>query len=152
MVPPNFQINKKMKTYYKIFRECLDRYSNLPLPNGHLLEYKENEYVSAPDNTRLFVFDSLKAARSYITRLGGCFHSYTIYECHCKGIIKNANGVKVCNGFSCNKSYARNAFWNKVNQNLKQKKKWNHDLHKHMTLFDYHGVCLAKEVKLIKKI
>jgi hypothetical protein len=134
-----------MKTYYKVFSKNSQRSGTT-----YGLEYKLNEWTDSwYSNSRLFVFDSLNAAKSYINFYGDNSEYFDIYECHCKGVIKNANGYE----------YSRNShadyyskFWEMVNDNLKKKKKWNTNLDREFTLYQHQGVCFAKQVKLIKKI
>jgi hypothetical protein len=143
-----------MKTYYKVFwdyepniRRVEVEYSQDKF-NIASCEYKLGKWARPTYmQSRLFVFDSLEAVRDYQKRNG--YVDFTVYECHCKGVIKNTNGYY--RGRSCVGNEAQ-TFWNIVNMNLKKKKKWNYGLDKVFHMYDYIGVCFAKEVKLIKPI
>jgi hypothetical protein len=137
-----------MKTYYKVFRKSLDKKSRNGIDSSvrkTVIDYKQGEYISAPEyNSRLFVFDSIDAVKQY---LNVSVREYIVYECNCKGVIKNANGFIPSTSMGTFKS-----FWETINKNLKNKKKWNHGIREDFNLYYHDGVCFAKEVKLIKPI
>jgi hypothetical protein len=141
-----------MKTYYKVvFKEHDKKWSAVTKSVTKIdgifpVEYKLNEWVSAPDDTRLFVFENRDEARTFQKARNDCYSTtdYELYKCHCKHIIRNANGVLNAGDLNLQE------FWNKVNKNLKNKKSWRtHDL---PYLSNFKHACFAKQVKLIRKI
>jgi hypothetical protein len=131
-----------MKIYYKVFL----KHRLYSASQRCTVDYELNEWISPTlSDSRLFVFDSLNAVLNYISDSS----LWDIYECHCKGVIKNANG------FDYDRSSFKNSyrmFWDMVNDNLKKKKKWNTNLYKDYVMYNHNGVCFAKQVKLIRKI
>lgn len=95
-----------MKKYYKVVSKSL--WSARAIGCA-AVRYEIGEWVDAPENTRLFVFDSLKEARKF--REGD---SEDIYECEVKGGIK----LPGCAWIS-----SINAFWERFNAKIKNKEK-----------------------------
>ena len=102
------------------------------------VRYKIGEWVDAPENTRLFVFDSLKEARKFHDRQSEC-----IYECEVKGGIKLPG---------CALISSINAFWEKFNAKIKNKEKITREyMVKKFNLAETPAV-LVKSVKLKKLV
>lgn len=130
----------KRKIYYKVVTNIpgagFSSYDTL-IGSRFNTFYKigKKTYATIP-NTRLFVCDSLEQARFFRSR------DDLIFECHCDGIINNANGTDYMDYTD---------FWNKVNENLKKKKKWNTGIASH-TIKRHKNVCFAKSVTLLKQL
>jgi hypothetical protein len=143
-----------MKTYYKIFEKLNDKksYYSYAQYRTTILRYFMNDWTLAPNDSRLFVFDNIESLKTYITCLGYRPDDFYVYECHCKGVIKNANGTRGSKNVSFSLYDSYKEFWDKVNRNLKRKKKWNFGIDKCFAMHDHKGVCFAKEVKLVNRI
>ena len=101
--------------------------------------YKVGEWVDAPDNSRLFVFDSLESAMAF------AWNDQQIYECE---IVGGITGYGWIGGYSSDPF----RFWEEINNILKRKKKVDFDeIRKKYTLCDTRSV-LAKKVKLVKLV
>lgn len=125
------------KKYYKVVRK--DYGGQLISSGVSSIEYKQNEWTIAPDNTRLFVFENLQNAKDF---LDDCI-SGVIYECEVEGGIK---------GFGAFYARDQRIFWNKFNHFLGKKKKMEFSETKFgMPLTDINAV-LCKKVKLTKKV
>ena len=123
-----------MKKHYKVVAKSLwsARYIG-----RSAVRYKIGEWVDAPDNTRLFVFDSLKEARK--------FHEQgeDIYECEVRGGIKLPG---------CAWVGSISAFWEKFNTKIKNKEKITREyMEKELDLAKTPAV-LVKSVKLKKLV
>ena len=123
------------KKYYKVVFSRLDKMGSATL-FGKDVNYKVGEWVSAPQNTRLFVFDNKKQAKAFAIA-----PDHFIYECQIIGGI---------HGQGCAIARLKARFWKQINSILQQKKKVDFDTLK-IPLFATACV-LAKKVKLIKKI
>lgn len=123
------------KKYYKVVFSHRDEMGSATLV-GKNVNYKVGEWVSAPKNTRLFVFDNKKQAETFA--MGP---NHFIYECQIIGGIR---------GQGCSIARLKAHFWKQINSILQQKKKVDFDKLK-IPLFGSACV-LAKKVKLIKKI
>ena len=97
------------------------------------VQYKVNEWVDAPGNTRLFVFDTLHEAKNFRN------DNEKIYECYVKGGIKYFGSL-------C--AYNNKVFWYEFNRSLQRKKKVQI---KNVELTDIEAL-LVKSVKLIREI
>lgn len=68
-VKNNVKKNINNRVYYKIttkdLKSCTTTDKDYRLPDKYKVQYKLNEEVIGPDNTPLFVFDSLDKARSF---------------------------------------------------------------------------------------
>jgi hypothetical protein len=136
------------KKYYKVVIHHNDRNPvSSAASKGWEREYKLNEWTTGSKDTRLFVFDSLENAENYAPSHISTSTLHEIYECECIGVIKDVYGEY--------SSIFYIKFWHYVNKNLKNKKKWNFNLHKNKGLMfsqPLEGACFAKSVKLIKRI
>lgn len=95
-----------MKKHYKVVTK---QFWSARATGRTVVKYKIGEWVNAPENTRLFVFDSLEEARK--------FHEHQfedIYECEVKGGIKLPG---------CAWVNAIGEFWEKFNIKIKNKEK-----------------------------
>jgi hypothetical protein len=130
------------KKYYKVLSvgrngELLS--ARCRLPGYYTVPYKVNEWTTAPDNTRLFVFDNFDDAKRFST------YYEVIYECEIIGGIE---------GFGLSDFTKIKEFWEIINTELKKKKKIDFvqimiDNNLRWSTFD---AVLAKKVKLIKKV
>lgn len=70
-----------MKTYYKVTSNDLKSCSTIvyDIPDKYKVQYKMNEFVSGPNNTPLFVFDSIRHVRIFMYTVP-CRHP-RIFEC-----------------------------------------------------------------------
>jgi len=125
---------------YKVVR--LDTAKYLSSQTSHydterqVVEYKVNEWVQAPEGTRLFCFATLAEARS--------FKSSTydrVFKCKIKGHIKY---------YPSSFCYEIQKYWNQVNDFLKKKKKLPMDIG--VSLSKHYPSLLAKEVMLLEKV
>lgn len=78
-----------------------------------IVQYKIGEYVTAPDDTRLFVFSDLAEAKEFAR----C-SSDKVFECKCIGVIK----YKPASSLTAIQEY-----WRYINSVLKKKKKLGKD-------------------------
>lgn len=102
------------------------------------VKYKIGEWVDAPGNTRLFVFDSLEEARKFYE-----WDSEDIYECEVKGGIKLPG---------CARIGSIGAFWETFNIKIKNKEKITEQyMAKKLDLAKTPAV-LVKSVKLKKLV
>jgi len=115
------------KKYYKLITNHHRSYST-----GEV-RYIPGGWTYAPGNTRLFVFETYKEATDFWIGTG------EIWECEVTPSILRGEGTLD----------NRTLFWNKVEQNLKNKKKWDKGIKVIRTGVD---ACLVKGVKLTKKI
>ena len=95
-----------MKKHYKVVSKSLWSARSI---GRSAVGYKIGEWVNAPKNTRLFVFDSLEEARK--------FHEpqfEDIYECEVKGGIKLPGCLWAC---------SESKFWETFNAKIKNKEK-----------------------------
>jgi hypothetical protein len=121
-----------MKKHYKVVSKSL--WSARAIRCA--VKYKIGEWVDAPENTRLFVFDSLKEARKFYD----CQFE-DIYECEVKG------GIKF---LGCAWAGAISAFWERFNTKIKNKEKITREyMTKKVGLAETPAV-LVKSVKLKK--
>ena len=103
------------------------------------VQYKVNEWVKAPDDTRLFVFDNLDKAKRF------AYGEYDVWECHVKGARK---------GFPCNQITEITSFWKILNEKFFSKKKKINFKSEDLIWRIENSVpsILAKQVKLVRKI
>lgn len=126
-----------MKKYYKVVRNDWVNRGLISARSGNV-QYKVGEWVNAPENTRLFVFDSLQKAKEFCRD-----QPDEIYECQIKG------GVK---GFGAYRSSDNETFWKMFNAIISKKKKFSmEEIEKHIIL-SFTPAILAKSVKLTKKV
>ena len=124
-----------MKKHYKVVSKSL--WSARAIGRS-AVRYKIGEWVNAPENTRLFVFDSLEEARKF--REGD---SEDIYECEIKGGIKLPGCLWVG---------SESEFWEKFNIKIKNKEKITREyMEKKVDLAETPAV-LVKSVKLKKLV
>jgi len=123
------------KKYYKVVYTESDDILHSATDIGKVVRYKQNEWVYAPGSTRLFVFEQLQHAKQYALE----YPYRTIWECEVTPGVLRGGGV-VGNIVT---------FWNKVEKNLKAKKKWDHGITRQRI---YNHACLVKGVKLLSKI
>jgi hypothetical protein len=128
---------KPPKVYYKVVdRSDYGLYSARSEFNK--VEYKVNEWVQAPGNTRLFVFDSLYQAEQFQ------FRDEEIYTCQAQ---------HVSTGYGIESSCRQQEFWNFIEKHSKGRHitkaidKANKTFHPTM----YKAV-LARRVKLLEKV
>lgn len=124
-----------MKKHYKVVSKSLWSARSI---GRSAVRYKIGEWVDAPENTRLFVFDSLEEARKFHER-----EFEDIYECEVKGGIK----LPGCAWIS-----SINAFWETFNAKIKNKEKITRRyMEKKVDLAETPAV-LVKSVKLKKLV
>lgn len=124
-----------MKKHYKVVSKSL--WSARAIGCA-AVRYEIGEWVDAPDNTRLFVFDSLKEARKFYD----CRFE-NIYECEVKGGIKLPGCAWIC---------AIGEFWETFNAKIKNKEKITRRyMAKKVDLAETPAV-LVKSVKLKKLV
>jgi len=110
-----------------------------------MVTYIPNKWVNAPDNTRLFVFDDLDAAKDHATSCGGGFQ---IWECSVKG------GISFYGAWAADDT-AR--YWDVINKYMATKKKFDlasmtqRMLEENIILVGLRAI-LVKSVKLTKKV
>lgn len=121
------------KKFYKVVTSSL-----LSLYATNHIEYEIGEWVSAPENTRLFVFDDLDEAKNYAK----CYDK--IFECSVIGKIKFKGSFFIKDN---------TLFWKIFNKQIKAKKKINADIfaENKITLAEVDAV-LAKKVRLDKQV
>lgn len=73
-----------MKKYYKVVLKYSSDHLNLVSAYSNI-QYKMDDYVYAPQGTKLFVFNSLDSAQNFVYG-----RNLTVYEC----IVKNPRLVK----------------------------------------------------------
>ena len=100
------------------------------------VEYKINEWVKAPEGTRLFCFETLKEAKDFSEHL-----SDFVFKCKIKGHVKY---------YPSGNLYEIQKYWNQVNDFLKRKKKLPIDIG--VSLSKHYPSLLAKEVMLLEKV
>lgn len=127
--------------YYKVVRnengKLLSARTGSYYTDRKPVQYIPNRWVSAPENTRLFVFDNLSNAKSFICYVNG----EEIWECQIIGGIS---------GFGAEGNII--SFWEKVNSYSKKKKKINFDkIQEKINLVNWEAI-LAKKVKLTKRV
>jgi len=136
------------KKYYKVVRDYdlywetvpSTKYKSACEPVSSAVEYIPNEWVYAPANTRLFVFDDVKEAVAFYKNAS---FPWSIWECEVTPGVLRGTGCSVFN-----MSYK--TFWNIVEDNLTSKKKWDTGIiSRARSTVD---ACLVKGVKLTKKI
>jgi hypothetical protein len=129
------------KKYYKVVKGIDGDICSVIDHGDYTTKYKLNEWTTGISNTRLFVFDTLENAQKYASSL-----SDRIYECECKGVIKNAYGTLFRSDYT--------DFWNMVNKNIKNKKKWDYKMEESEldNIISINGACFAKSVKLLKQV
>jgi hypothetical protein len=129
------------KKYYKIVHCFKDEkgfsYYSWGDPN-EIVEYKFNEWVEAPEGTRLFVFDNLKEALESRFR-----QNDVIFECEIVGGIKGKGAYFIT---------GQEKFWEMFNSFIKRKKKVDFDLIGIQILLTFVSAVLTKKVKLVKEI
>lgn len=124
-----------MKKHYKVVGKSL--WSARAI-GREAVRYKIGEWVNAPENTRLFVFDSLEEARKFHER-----QFEDIYECEVKGGIKLPG---------CLWAYSESEFWETFNAKIKNKEKITREyMEKKVDLAETPAV-LVKSVKLKKLV
>jgi len=130
------------KKYYKVVKEfgtgtdkvyrSLTKMSDRPD-----IVYPVGEWVYAPGNTRLFLYDEQTAKSPFFSLRP----NETLWECEVTPGILRGRGVWA----------NEQEFWDKVEKNLKSKKKWDHGIpaaHGRTPIHAY----LVKGVKLLKEI
>lgn len=129
------------KKYYKIVRREANAtgfsYNSWGNPNKKV-EYKLNEWVEAPEGTRLFVFDSLEEALANKFR-----QNDVVFECEIVGGIKG-KGAHFINH--------QEKFWEIFNSFVKKKKKVDFNLIGRQVWPTDMSAILAKKVKIVKEI
>ena len=122
-----------MKKHYKVVDKSLwSARSHDPV------QYKLGEWVDAPLDTRLFVFDSLEEARKFHER-----QLEDIYECEVKGGVKLPGAAWGC---------GIQKFWRLFNAKIKNKEKITREyMEKKVDLAETPAV-LVKSVKLKKLV
>jgi len=129
------------KKYYKV---CAvdhsapkgERFLSSNMTLGYTLPlYIPGKWVYAPKNSRLFVFGDKREAMDYA-------YSYeSVWECEVTPGVLHGQGIE-------NFGYIK-YFWDKVEKNLKAKKKWDAGIEDTRTGVE---ACLVKGVKLTKQI
>jgi hypothetical protein len=131
------------KIYYKVVRFKDEKLISSGTNMKNQVEYKLNEWTIAPNNTRLFVFDDLTRAESYVRGV----ENGRIYECNIVGGIKGRGSFWASD---------TEEYWKLCNKLLKQRKSWNHIQSKicESGEFSFAGISaiLTKKVKLTKLI
>ena len=124
-----------MKKHYKVVTK---QFWSARATGRTAVKYKIGEWVNAPENTRLFVFDSLEEARKFHE-----WDSEEIYECEVRGGIKLPG---------CAWVGSVDAFWEKFNIKFKNKEKITREyMEKELDLAKTPAV-LVKSVKLKKLV
>lgn len=126
-----------MTKYYKVVNSDLTSatvFKADPIDKRTPVQYKINEWVNAPNNTRLFVFDNLDEAKKFAWE-----RVARLFECQIKGRIKHQGVDRFAH---------TSLFWEEFNLQLKKKKKIN--ISKYPTAST--PAVLAKSVKLTKEI
>lgn len=132
------------KVYYKVVRPNLQSAVNSEddvAKQRQNVQYKVNEWVSAPDNTRLFVFENFRDADNFVLQRKHP-ENLEIWECAVIGARK---------GYPCDDSWAIHSFWEHFNSFLKKKKAVCFSEFPEYVHWCMPSI-LAKKVKLIKKI
>ena len=126
-----------MSIYYKVVRANLfsartDSYEI----SRRMVKYKIGKWISAPNNTRLFLFENLEDAQNFANQ------GERIFECKAIGVIR---------GFPAHFSFSY--YWNLIESLLKKKKKVNFDSKEFRgyTITNRPSI-LAKKVKLVKEV
>jgi hypothetical protein len=134
------------KKYYKVVCTVPDHVGGKQLysisnKDGREVKYELNKWISAPNETRLFVFDDLNKAKSF----RNVFKTRKIYECEIIGGIK---------GKGARYRDSMDDYWNIFNKELKKKKKIDVEkiMEKNGISLAYIDAILAKKVKLTKKV
>lgn len=86
-----------MKKYYKVVLKYSSDHSNLMSAYSNVY-YKINDYVYAPQGTKLFVFNSLDIAKNFASS-----RNLAVYEC----LVKNPRLVKTLRNNTLPKDYWR---------------------------------------------
>lgn len=129
-----------MKTYYKVVKDDLTSADVLDSESYRtLVQYKVNEWVEAPEGTRLFVFDNLCDAKGFV----GSIANKKIFECKVMGVCKGTyTGVEYCQA---------KEFWRRFNTLFSKKKKVDISIYDNLISFTLPSI-FVKKVKLIKEI
>lgn len=117
--------------YYKVLDENLRSFLNI-----NRIQYKVGEWVKAPSNTRLFVFDNLYNAQKFNT-------IYPIFECEIIGGIKGYPEVYYLD---------HTQYWDKFNARVAKKKKFHVKDCPEFTNLKIIDSVLCKAVKLTTKV
>ena len=128
------------KKYYKVVSDLVHKFFYSAYQQSDLVEYKIGEWVSAPGNSRLFVFDSLKKAHDFINRFG--LYNHAVFECQIVGGIEFFGESYPCQ---------YHAFWEFFNKKVKAKKALKIEDFGNFALLSTKAI-LCKKVKLINKI
>ena len=126
-----------MTKYYKVVKKDMSSATVLksdPFDKRTPVQYKINEWVNAPNNTRLFVFDYLDEAKIFAYQ-----NAARLFECQIKGRIRHKGVEKLAH---------TSLFWEEFNLQLKRKKKINISKYPPSST----PAVLAKSVKLTKEI
>ncbi len=123
--------------YYKVVKKDL---TSCLVPNEFAVQYKIGEWVKAPTRTKLFLFNSLWDARSWITSQE--LTNKNIYKCHARYVGKYSWVFPV---------YLRNfTDWMRtLKKQIRSKKKFDVD---HNALPLRMSAIFAREVKLLEKV
>lgn len=124
-----------MKKHYKVVSKSL---WSARATGYAAVKYKIGEWVNAPENTRLFVFDSLKEAGKFYD----CQFE-DIYECEVKGGIKLSG---------CAWTNRINEFWETFNAKIKNKEKITREYMTKKVGLSKTPAVLVKSVKLKKLV
>jgi len=124
-----------MKKHYKVVSKIL---WSARATGRTAVRYKIGEWVNAPENTRLFVFDSLEEARKFHE-----WDSEDIYECEVKGGIK-LPGCAWVSGVD--------EFWETFNAKIKNKEKITQEYMAKKVDLARTPAVLVKSVKLKKLV
>lgn len=126
---------KQPKIYYKVVRGVSQLFS---ARSEYSVEYKVNEWTEAPGNTRLFLFDSLEAAKDFK------WDNESVYTCYAQHIAI---------GYGAFSTGTINVFWNFVAEHSKGRHvtkaiaKANKEFRSSV-----HKAVLARRVKLLEKV
>lgn len=147
----------KKKTYYKVVSinpEDGKFYSARARVSDREVEYIPNKWVSAPEGTRLFVFDDLNKARKFLAdgkRLENGIdfkkRPEKLFECEIIGNIKGRGAYD---------NHYIEKFWETFTDFLSENKKKRFDFYAFRELFNMPLTSIpavfAKKVKLVKEI
>ena len=124
-----------MKKHYKVVTK---NFWSACATGRTAVRYKIGEWVNAPENTRLFVFDSLEEARKFHE-----WDSEDIYECEVKGGIKLPGCAWVSDV---------DEFWETFNAKIKNKEKITREYMAKKVDLARTPAVLVKSVKLKKLV
>ncbi len=138
------QAKKAAKKYYKVVTKDMESLLSLRVfsDKSLIVNYYTNQWVHAPEDTRLFVFDNLDKAIELAKK-----YSSSVYECKIRGHIKLFGSKLIMDN---------KRFWDKLKPLIKNRHsnwKTREDLQK-ITGLEIHETesIGAKAVKLVKKV